>query len=253
MKKKLLGTLLAAIFISGGVYAEGFNVKVGSLFNQTLENTYNENSIDLDNGYNIDLSYDFKLGKHGDFGLGYELVSSDLKYDDGKTLPIDFSSNPFYAQFKYNFNRDQRNNFYLLCKIGANLIDDEESSTYETGGYFGLGIGVELGHFIIQLTADARTASYTVYSPYSGSSEESLVNSRANLSIGFNLGRDYKTNKNFNNNIKTIQKDISVNNNYDKSPSPISKKLTELKKLKDQGLITDEEYSKKRKEILDLY
>ena len=40
--------------------------------------------------------------------------------------------------------------------------------------------------------------------------------------------------------------------NKDKNISSISNQLNELKSLKDQGLITDEDYNLKKKQLLDL-
>ena len=246
MKNKIVLFLLVVV-ASINIYAEGFSVKGGLQINQSLEEEFlgDSDSFDIDSGYNLGLSYDFKVSKGWDIGVGTDIISKTLE-NNGYNTGI--SIHPIYGQFKYNFNRTNQNNLYIITKLGHPIFLKNNNTFDDINGdvYTGIGCGIEIGKFIVELLVDNSGADEKFYYSNGIYAGTGILNaSRLNLSFGYNFGRKFSYSPD---NTVTSNSSINYNTNSNKN---IQDRITELNNLKNSGQISEEEYQEARKNILN--
>lgn len=245
MKKLLMFALI--ILATTTAFAEGLSLKGGIQLNQELEEefrTYSD-SLTLDSGFNLGLAYDFKISKGWDFGVGADIISKTLE-NDGYNTGV--SIHPIYGQFKYNFNRTNQNNPYIIAKLGHPIILKNNDTYDDVNGdvYTGIGCGIEIGKFIIELLVDNSGADEKFYYSNGLYAGTGILNvSRLNLSFGYNFGRKFSYSPD-----NIVISNNSVNSNT-KSNKNIQDRISELNNLKNSGQISEEEYQEARKNILN--
>lgn len=194
--KKILSIWVFVLCIVNS-YSEGLSIKGGILAGQKIESEFSGDveKANVDEGFKIDLAYDFKINRNFDFGLGFELVSSELEYENGGLG--DFSQHPIYAQAKYNFRREHPSNHYLIGRFGYPLLFEDgkiENDEIKSKFYWSLGFGVEVDNFIVEILFEKSTYEEKYYwvntNIYAGDGDSEIE--RISISLGYNFGRDYK-------------------------------------------------------------
>lgn len=283
MRKKLIALLILAVSLSA--FANGFTVKFGKTPNPNVQKNDNEGVI-YDSTGNLTLEVMGAMSDNMNIGGGIEFNNQLEK--NGTKLDIGYT--PVYVNIQRRYGDSDANVFpYTIGRIGFALpvdYDENDNVESEMGFHLGIGIGLEFNHFVFEMVGTHNGFNVT------GSSligERVSVN-KLTFSFGYRFGSDYgstgktpvmrrhtatkkettpviieeekptptKTTTTEETKVNKEEKvyDELLNSESEDELSRkkyIESKILELDKLKEQGIITEEEYQAEKEIIINEY
>lgn len=272
MKKKLAVFLLLSCSVL--TFARGFTIKLGTTTNPRVQVDFDDGEI-YDRTGNINLELTGAMAENMDIGGGIEFNNQLEK--NGQKLDVGYT--PIYVTFRKRYGDLNATVFpYVIGRAGIALpvdYDDDDDISVDGGVHFGGGAGIEFNNFLVEAIA-TLTAFQT-----SGSDsliEDGQTNvSKITINFGYRFGPNYGEKKEKPAPVKrapakpvretsTVTEETAVSTEetevYDELLSPegedalskqqyIDSKISELDQLKEQGIITEEEYQAEKQLILN--
>ncbi|TDT68108.1 hypothetical protein EV215_1829 [Hypnocyclicus thermotrophus] len=246
MKKTLI--FMTFLLITSFSFASGLFIKSGPAWkpikkeNNTQTETFNRN-------WHLELDLMGKLSETWDIGAGIEF-NKRYENENGKE---DLGYLPIYISTRYKLRQVNTASFpYLIGRIGLSfpIKYTDNIETVSGGGYVALGIGLELDHMIIELVSSAASIQQSELL----TSNKTIKFEKVSLMFGYRFGENYYTPRALYK--APVQKQPIINtkntpiNETPEYSKDVKERLDNLKQLRIDGYITEEEYYEKRKEIL---
>jgi hypothetical protein len=286
MKKKLIVLLILASSISA--FAKGFIVKLGTTANPKVAVDLDEGEI-YDSTANLTLELMGAMSDNMDIGAGIEFNSQLEK--NGKELELGYL--PVYINVKRRFGNPDATVFpYTLGRVGFAFpvdYDRDDNTEADMGLHLGVGVGLEFNHFIIEMSGTYN--GIKTESDDSAFEDGQTSFTKLTFSFGYRFGSDYgaekeetiirkKTVKEKVTPTKVEEKPATTKTEtttpeetevkketdevYDDLLAPegeeelsrqkyIESKINELDQMKEQGIITEEEYQAEKQLIMNEY
>lgn len=247
MKKRII--FITFLLITSFSFASGLFIKAGPAW-KPIKKINNTQTETFNRSWHLELDLMGKLSETWDIGTGMEF-NKRYENENGKE---DLGYFPIYISTRYKLRQANTASFpYLIGRIGLSfpLKYTDNIETISGGGYLALGVGLELDHMIIELISSYASIQQGDLL----SSNKEIGFEKISLMFGYRFGENYYTPRAFykapiDREPQMNNKTNDINDNNSGYSKDIKERLDNLKQLRIDGYITEEEYYQKRNEIL---